>query len=194
MKRLLLSFAVVAGLSTSAGAQQINNAGDPALAGATLVNFNSATMGLFSSMTFGGLTISGIGGQLMMTNQWNGSYGATGIHFQNYTGTGTTQTVRFSFTGGTSAFGFSLGAADTRPSLLTAYDVNNNVRLYAGYDFLYWSSVVRPGDQIDLTLDANRIPNAGGPFPAVNQVRPRVPFTTTSYFAHGVSGGVELRY
>jgi len=78
--------------------------------------------------------------------------------------------------------------------LKVGYDLNDNVRIFAGYDFLYWSSVVRPGDQIDQTLDANRVPNAGGPFPAVNEVRPRVPFTTSSYWAHGFTGGLEFRY
>lgn len=78
--------------------------------------------------------------------------------------------------------------------LKVGYDLNDNVRVFAGYDFLYWSSVIRPGDQIDQTLDVNRVPNAGGPFPAVNEARPRVPFTTSSYWAHGFTGGLEFRY
>lgn len=78
--------------------------------------------------------------------------------------------------------------------LKAAYDINDNIRVFVGYDFLYWSSVLRAGDQIDPVIDANRVPNSGGPFTAVNQVRPRVPFTTTSFWAHGVSAGFELRY
>jgi hypothetical protein len=74
------------------------------------------------------------------------------------------------------------------------YDVRPNLRVFVGYDFLYWSNVLRAGDQIDPVLDANQIPNAGGPFPPANQVRPRVPFQTTSYWAQGVSAGLLFRY
>src|SRR5262249_48023859 len=37
--------------------------------------------------------------------------------------------------------------------------LTENVQLTVGYNFLYWSSVVRPGEQIDRNLDVNRIPN-----------------------------------
>jgi hypothetical protein len=106
-----------------------------------------------------------------------------------------------SFVGGLYALDSNIGRhSQTRFSVVpevgfkVGYDVTSNVRVFAGYDFLYWSNVVRPGDQIDTTLDVNRVPNAGGPFPPANQVRPRVPFTTTNYWAHGFTGGLELRY
>lgn len=74
------------------------------------------------------------------------------------------------------------------------YDLTSNVRVFAGYDFLYWSSVLRAGEQTDPGLDANLIPNSGAPFPPANQVRPRVPFQTSGYWAHGASVGFEIRY
>ncbi len=74
------------------------------------------------------------------------------------------------------------------------YNLTDNIRLFVGYDFLYWSSVARPGDQIDTALDANRIPNFGANFPAATQVRPVVQYRTSSYFAHGLNAGVEIRY
>jgi hypothetical protein len=73
------------------------------------------------------------------------------------------------------------------------YNFTENLRVFVGYDFLYWSNVLRPGDQIDTSLDANRIPNFGA-FPPANQVRPVVPFRTTSYWAMGLNAGLELRY
>lgn len=79
-------------------------------------------------------------------------------------------------------------------SLRLGYNVTDNIRVFVGYDLLYWSSVLRPGDQIDQTLDVNRVPNNGGVFPAANQVRPVVPFRTSSFWATGVSAGVEFRY
>ncbi len=78
--------------------------------------------------------------------------------------------------------------------LKLGYQVTNNIRVFVGYDFLYWSSVIRPGDQIDQTLDLNKVPNSGAPFAASTQVRPIVPFRTSGYWATGVNMGVEFRY
>ena len=78
--------------------------------------------------------------------------------------------------------------------LKVGYNFTDNIRVFVGYDFLYWNSVLRPGDQIDQSLNANIIPNSGAPFPATNQVRPVVPFRTTSYWAMGLNAGVEFRY
>src|SRR5262249_14635228 len=47
--------------------------------------------------------------------------------------------------------------------------VTDHVSLFVGYNFLYWSSVVRPGDQINRTVNANNLPSSlafnqlGGP-------------------------------
>ena len=42
------------------------------------------------------------------------------------------------------------------------YNVTSNLRLFAGYDFLYMSRVVRPGDQIDTTLNLTGNPAISG--------------------------------
>lgn len=74
------------------------------------------------------------------------------------------------------------------------YQLTENISLFVGYDILYWSSVVRPGDQIDQVLDLNQVPNSGRPYPTASQVRPVVPFQTSSYWAQGVNAGVLFRY
>jgi Putative beta barrel porin-7 (BBP7) len=74
------------------------------------------------------------------------------------------------------------------------YNLTDNLRVFVGYDFLFWSSVLRPGDQIDRALDLNQVPNSGGTFPTASQVRPIVPFQTSSFWAQGVSAGILLRY
>jgi hypothetical protein len=74
------------------------------------------------------------------------------------------------------------------------YNFTDNIRLTVGCDFLCWNSVLRPGDQIDQSLNANIIPNSGAPFPPASQVRPIVPFRTTSYWAAGLNAGLEFRY
>src|SRR5262249_27610747 len=38
------------------------------------------------------------------------------------------------------------------------YQVNCHIRVYVGYTFLYWSSVFRPGDQIDLAVNPTLFP------------------------------------
>jgi hypothetical protein len=73
------------------------------------------------------------------------------------------------------------------------YQVTDNLLVYVGYNFLYWSNVVRPGQQIDRVLDVNQIPNFR-PGPPAPQVRPLVPFHETSFWAQGVNLGLEYRY
>jgi hypothetical protein len=70
------------------------------------------------------------------------------------------------------------------------------VRAYVGYDFLYVSSVVRPADQVDRSLDIAQIPNfTNNPPPnTTGQVRPIVPFRTTDFWAQGVNFGLEFKY
>jgi Putative beta barrel porin-7 (BBP7) len=74
------------------------------------------------------------------------------------------------------------------------FRLTDNIRLFAGYTFLYWSNVARPGDQVDTNVNLNFVPTsttfgtAGGPN------RPAFSFRTTDFFAHGVNMGLELRY
>jgi hypothetical protein len=77
------------------------------------------------------------------------------------------------------------------------YDISENLRVSAGYNFLYWTNVIRPGDQLDPNLNVNRIPNFlpvgfQAPQPAVDG--PQVLFKQSDYWAHGLTFGVELRY
>ena len=45
------------------------------------------------------------------------------------------------------------------------YQCTDHWKLFVGYNVLYWSSVVRPGEQIDRTVNANQLPPpvGGGP-------------------------------
>jgi hypothetical protein len=81
--------------------------------------------------------------------------------------------------------------------LKVGYALTTNLRVFFGYDFLYWTNVVRPGDQIDLALNTSQIPNFNIPpamAPASNQVRPIVPFHSTGFWAQGINAGLEFRY
>jgi hypothetical protein len=67
-------------------------------------------------------------------------------------------------------------------------------RLVVGYNFLYWSSVARPGDQIDRVLNEGQIPNAPPPDHPSSLARPAAVVRGTDFWAQGVSFGVEFRY
>jgi hypothetical protein len=79
-------------------------------------------------------------------------------------------------------------------NLHLGYQFTEHIRASIGYDFLYWSSVVRPGDQIDTGLDVNRIPNFIVPpgTPTVN--RHAVPFKETDFFATGLTFSLEFTF
>jgi hypothetical protein len=74
------------------------------------------------------------------------------------------------------------------------YQVTDYMRVTVGYNFLYWSNVLRAGDQIDRVIDETQIPNFGAIHPPAGQNRPAVLFKETDYWAQGLTFGVELRY
>lgn len=85
-------------------------------------------------------------------------------------------------------------------SLNVGYWVTPGVKVYVGYNALYWSNVVRPGDQIDRTIDVTFIPNppvnpATGQVPAFSGLnRPAVPFTQDHLWVNGIQFGAEWRW
>lgn len=82
------------------------------------------------------------------------------------------------------------------------YDITPGLRMFVGYSALYWSAVLRPGDQIDRTINPTQAPTAGSGAanattvfgPLVGPARPLFEAHTATFFAHGVSLGLELRY
>jgi hypothetical protein len=59
---------------------------------------------------------------------------------------------------------------------------------------LYLSDLVRPGDQIDRTLNPIQIAslNSGAAFSGAD--RPRVPFARSEFWTQGLIVGLETRY
>ncbi len=78
------------------------------------------------------------------------------------------------------------------------YQVTDNLKLFVGYNFLYWANVVRPADQIDPGLNYNLVPTfkAAGSTSAGKLVRPGpiMPFASTNFWAQGVSFGLQYRF
>jgi hypothetical protein len=77
--------------------------------------------------------------------------------------------------------------------LTVGYQLSQCVSVFAGYDFLYWSRVARPGDQIDRRVNLGLVPFLGsstspaavGPMPVVN---------STEFWAQGLSCGVHFSF
>jgi hypothetical protein len=95
-------------------------------------------------------------------------------------------------------------AVVTDCGLNLGYQINDQLRVYAGYSFLYMSSVLRPGDQVDLAVSRSQLPGVAtarpvsGPTPPASipagQRSPMFAFQGTDFWAHGVNFGLEFRY
>jgi hypothetical protein len=90
------------------------------------------------------------------------------------------------FTGGQFAFVPSV-------ELKLGYALTPFWKLYVGYDFLYWSQVVRPGSQVDTNLNLSQHAILGnGTF--TGPVSPAPVFNRTDFWAQGINFGLEYRY
>jgi hypothetical protein len=74
------------------------------------------------------------------------------------------------------------------------YQVCPLLRVFAGYTFLYWSSVVRPQDQVDTTVNLTRVPTSATFGAPAGPARPALPFRETDFWAQGVNFGLEFRF
>jgi hypothetical protein len=74
------------------------------------------------------------------------------------------------------------------------YQITCHLRAYVGYTFLYWSSVFRPGDQIDLALNPTLFPTSPAGAPVTPPARPAPVLKDTDFWAQGFNFGLEFRY
>ncbi len=105
--------------------------------------------------------------------------------------------VPTSFVGGLLAQTSNIGHYETTKfavlpeiGLKFGVQLTEHCRVYAGYNFMYLSSVVRAGDQIDRRVNPNLLPPAipGGP------ALPSYTRKTTDFWIQGVSAGLEFRF
>lgn len=72
------------------------------------------------------------------------------------------------------------------------YQFTPNVQFFVGYTFLYWSNVLRAGDQVDVVVNPNGTPL--GPVGPGDPSRPTVLFKDTDIWAQGVNFGLRLTW
>lgn len=105
------------------------------------------------------------------------------------------------FRGGLLATGPNLGSfqqnefAVVPEAIINAgYRVSPGLRAYVGYTFLYWSSVARPGEQIDRVVDITAVPNFDTGAVPSGQARPRPTFAGSGFWAQGIQFGLDYRW
>jgi hypothetical protein len=72
------------------------------------------------------------------------------------------------------------------------YHLTPRLQATLGYTFIYWSRVVRPGDQIDLEVNPDLLPPEADPF--TGPLRPQFVFRTTDFWAQGLQAGLDYRW
>jgi len=69
-----------------------------------------------------------------------------------------------------------------------AWQLNKLWTANVGYNFIYVTNVVRPGDQINLNLDPNQFP------PAISGTQPNFAFNDTDVWIQGINLGLSCRF
>ncbi|MCG8448804.1 MAG: BBP7 family outer membrane beta-barrel protein [Pirellulales bacterium] len=75
------------------------------------------------------------------------------------------------------------------------YQLTPRIKLVGGYTLIYWSNILRPGDQINLDVNGVLIPSAGagpGASSVVAGDHPRFTFVQTDAWLQGINFGAEL--
>jgi hypothetical protein len=70
------------------------------------------------------------------------------------------------------------------------YQVAPSIRIHAGYSFLYWTNVIRPGGVIDTSVNPTQLPPGALAGPA----RPQPQFNRSDLWAHGINLGLVFNF
>ena len=76
------------------------------------------------------------------------------------------------------------------------YRLSPQAIVYLGYSFLYASSVVRPGEQVNRNINPTQVVTYGGEPPAkpVGAAQPAFNFNTTDFWAQTLAVGIAYRF
>jgi hypothetical protein len=85
-------------------------------------------------------------------------------------------------------------AAIPEVNMTLSCQLTPNIRVFGGYNLFWWTNVIRPADQISTSVDVRQVPIDRNFVPGFVGNAPVPSFSTTSFFAHGVSVGVEIGF
>jgi len=115
------------GGNSAAQALGITSSSDSALSGSSLIDFESAPTGAFTSLTLKGVTFSTPTGEVGFVNSdYAGQYNTQGQSLKNTYASNAFNSLRMDFAKTTNAFGFNWGASNVKWTL-TAFDSANQV-------------------------------------------------------------------
>jgi len=72
--------------------------------------------------------------------------------------------------------------------------LTSRLKAPVGYNFLYWTEVVRPGDQIDRVVDRNTIPTVQQFVLGALGTSPAPIREQTDFWMHGITFGLVLSF
>ena len=79
-------------------------------------------------------------------------------------------------------------------SLMFGYQITQQVRIFAGYSFMYWTNVVRAADHINTTVNSSNLPIALSQPTGTGPAQPAFTFHDSDFWAHGVTIGLDFRW
>lgn len=74
------------------------------------------------------------------------------------------------------------------------YQVTRNIRTLIGYNFMYVTTVARPGDQISFSSSTTQFTIAGTQSSSGNVLQPNFTYKDTDFYVQGLTTGIELRW
>jgi hypothetical protein len=145
-----------------------------------------------ASLALGDMAQTGEFNGLAVTNSFDGPTGGsfTGVPTQVLSGSGT-----FVQPSNLGSVNRDQIAVAPEIGVKVCYQLTQRLRLFGGYDFLYLSNVLRPGDQIDRNINvAQTVQGAIAGTAAAAGTRPAVSLVGSDFWAQGVNLGLEFRY
>jgi hypothetical protein len=73
-------------------------------------------------------------------------------------------------------------------------DLTARMRLTAGYSLIYWSKVVRAGDQVDINVNPSQFPSGATPGTLTGNPSPHFPYAFTDFWSQGLNVGLDYRF
>jgi Putative beta barrel porin-7 (BBP7) len=74
--------------------------------------------------------------------------------------------------------------------LQAGVNLTKSIQVFAGYEFMYMSRVVLPGDQIDRVINGSQ----GFSAPLIGPARPMPLFNSNDFWANGISAGIRFSF
>ena len=74
------------------------------------------------------------------------------------------------------------------------FQLTERWRLLAGYNFLYWGEIARPGQQVNPIVNPTLVPTSQLFGPPFGPIQPSPFFNTTDFWAQGVTFGLAFNY